>query len=328
MKSSKRSVVHAVLACTAFGGAHALDAAAQEYPTKPIRFVVPFAPGGGTDVLARIVAPKMSESLGKQVIVENRTGAGGNLATEAVAKAPADGYTILLAYIGPIAVSPSMYAKLGFDPVKDFSAVSLMATIPLVLVVHPSLPAKSVKELIALAKARPGQMTYGSAGNGTAQQLSGELFKLLTGTKIVGVPYRGGAPATIGVLTGEVQLLFTGALGVFPHVKSGRLRALAVTTPTRLESVPELPTVAEAGVKGFEVVSWNGVVVPAGTPKPVVDRLNKSITEALHAPEVRQRLNSQGLQIVAGTPQQFDQFIRDEIAKWGKVVRAAGIKAQ
>jgi tripartite-type tricarboxylate transporter receptor subunit TctC len=203
-----------------------------------------------------------------------------------------------------------------------------MATIPLVLVVHPSLPVKSVKELIALAKARPGQMSYGSAGNGTAQQLSGELFKLLTGTDIVAVPYRGGAPATIGVLTGEVQLLFTGALAVFPHVKAGKLRALAVTTSQRLESAPELPTVAESGVKGFEVVSWNGVVVPAGTPEPIVRKLNASINEALTAPDVRQRLNSQGLVIVASTPEAFSTFIEAEIAKWAKVVRAAGIKAE
>ena len=324
MRFSIGRVACAALVFAAAGGA----ASAQDYPTKPIRFVVPFAPGGGTDVLARIVAPKMSLSLGKQVVVENRTGAGGNLATEAVAKSPPDGYTILLAYIGPIAVSPSMHAKLGFDPVKDFAGVSLMATIPLVLVVHPSLPAKSVKDLIALARARPGQMTYGSAGNGTAQQLAGELFKLLTGTQIVGVPYRGGAPATVGVLTGEVQLLFTGALGVFPHVESGRLRALAVTTSQRLESMPQLPTVAEAGVKGFEVVSWNGVVVPAGTPQPVVAKLNASITGALRAPDVRERLKSQGLEIVAGTPQQFEQFIKSEIAKWAKVVRAAGIRAE
>jgi tripartite-type tricarboxylate transporter receptor subunit TctC len=323
----KQAVAGVLLAWVASGTACGV-AGAQDYPAKPIRFVVPFAPGGGTDVLARIVAPRMSESLGKQVIVENRTGAGGNLATEQVAKAPADGYTILLAYIGPIAVSPSLYAKLGFDPVKDFSAVSLMATIPLVLVVHPSLPVKSVRELIALAKSRPGQITYGSAGNGTAQHLAGELFKLLTGTKILGVPYRGGAPAAVAVITGEVDLLFTGALGVFPHIKSGRLRALAVTTAQRLASVPELPTVAEAGVKGFEVVSWNGVVVPAGTPAFIIQKLNASITDALRLPEIGQRLGSEGLEVVASTPQQFEQFIKAEIAKWAKVVRAAGIKAQ
>jgi tripartite-type tricarboxylate transporter receptor subunit TctC len=324
----QRGITGAVLAYAALAAGFASETAAQDYPVKPIRFIVPFAPGGGTDVLARIVAPKMSESLGRQVIVENRTGAGGNLATEQVAKAPPDGYTLLLAYIGPIAVSPSLETKLGFDPVKDFSAVSLMATIPLVLVVHPSLPAKSVRDLVALAKARPGQMTYGSAGNGTAQQLAGELFKLLTETKILGVPYRGGAPATVGVITGEVDTLFTGALGVFPHIKSGRLRALAVTTSQRLASVPELPTVAEAGVKGFEVTSWNGVLVPAGTPSPIVQKLNTSINEALRASDVRQRLESQGLQIVASTPEQFGQFIKAEIAKWGKVVRAAGIKAE
>ena len=322
------AVAGALLAYAACKTGFIGEPAAQDYPSKPIRFVVPFAPGGGTDVLARIVAPRMSESLGKQVIVENRTGAGGNLATEQVAKAPSDGYTILLAYIGPIAVSPSLYAKLGFDPVKDFSAVSLMATIPLVLVVHPSLPAKSVSELIALARSRPDQITYGSAGSGTAQQLAGELFKLLTGTKILGVPYRGGAPAAVAVITGEVDVLFTGALGVFPHVHSGRLRALAVTTSRRLASVPDLPTVAEAGVKGFEVVSWNGVVVPAGTPAAIVQRLNSSINDALRTPEVRQRLSSEGLQIVASTPQEFEQFIKSEIAKWAKVVRAAGIKAE
>ena len=314
--------------CALEGVAPVRAASAEQYPTKVIRLVVPFAPGGGTDVLARIMAPRMSERLGQQVIVENRTGAGGNIGTEFVAKSAPDGYTLLLAYIGPIAVGPSLYPKLGFDPVKDFSAVSLMATIPLILVVHPSMPAKSVRELLNLAKARPGQLTYGSAGNGTAQQLAGELFKLLTGTKIVAVPYRGGAPASVGVLTGEVDLLFTGALGVFPHVKAGRLRALAVTTPKRLASVPELPTVAEAGVKGFEVVSWNGIVVPAGTQQAIVQKLNASILEVLRTPDVEQRLRSQGLEIVGSSPEEFETFIQDEIAKWAKVVRAAGIKAE
>lgn len=325
---TRRKWIVILALCALEGAAPARAASAEQYPTKVIRLVVPFAPGGGTDVLARIIAPKMSERLGQQVIVENRTGAGGNIGTEFVAKSAPDGYTLLLAYIGPIAVGPSLYPKLGFDPVKDFRAVSLMATIPLILVVHPSMPAKSVRELIALAKARPGQLTYGSAGNGTAQQLAGELFKLLTGTKIVAVPYRGGAPASVAVLAGEVDLLFTGALGVFPHIKAGRLRALAVTTPRRLASMPGLPTVAEAGVKGFEVVSWNGIVVPAGTPPAVVQKLNASILDALRAPDVEQRLRSQGLEIVGSSPEEFETFIRDEIAKWAKVVRAAGIKAE
>ena len=314
--------------CAAAGMAPAHAAAAEQYPTKPIRFIVPFAPGGGTDVLARIVAPRMSERLGQQVLVENRTGAGGNIGTEYVAKSAPDGYTLLLAYIGPIAVGPSLDQKLGFDPVRDFRGVSLMATIPLIMVVHPSMPAKSVRDVVKLAKAKPGQLTYGSAGNGTAQQLAGELFKLLTGTQIVGVPYRGGAPASVAVLTGEVDLLFTGALGVFPHVKAGRLRPLAVTTPRRLSSVPDLPTVAEAGVKGFEVVSWNGILVPARTPDAVVKKLHAAITETLRLPDVEQRLRSQGLEIEAGTPAQFEQFIKDEIAKWAKVVRAARIKPE
>jgi tripartite-type tricarboxylate transporter receptor subunit TctC len=325
-RRARTAALLAALACAC--AAASPFARAQDYPVKPIRFVVPFAPGGGTDVLARIVAPKMSETLGRQVVVENRAGAGGNLATEAVAKSAADGYTMLLAYIGPIAVSPSLYRNLGFDPVRDFKAVSLMAMIPLVLVVHPSLPAKSVKELVALARSRPGQMSYGSAGSGTAQQLAGELFKLMTGTRITGIPYRGGAPATVGVLTGEVDLLFTGALGVFPHVDSGRLRALAVTTARRLDAAPRIPTVAEAGVPGFEVSSWNGVVVPAATPEAVVRRLNASINGALQAPEIRDKLKSQGLEIVAGSPEQFGEFIKQEIAKWAKVVRAAGIKAE
>ncbi|MCC7484693.1 MAG: tripartite tricarboxylate transporter substrate binding protein [Burkholderiales bacterium] len=297
------------------------------YPLKPIRFIVPFAPGGGTDVLARIVAPRMSERLGRQVVVENRAGAGGNLGTEFVAKAAPDGYTILLAYIGPISVAPSIDPKPGFDPVRDFRGVSLMATIPLVLVVHPSMPADSVQKLVALARSQPGKLTYGSAGGGTAQQLAGELFKLLTGTKIVGVPYRGGAPASLAVLTGEVDLLFTGALGVFPHVKAGRLRALAVTTAKRLASAPHLPTVAEAGVKGFEVVSWNGILVPAGTPSAIVEKLHGTVTGVLKSPEIEERLRMQGLEVPASTPGYFEQFIKDETAKWAKVVRAAGIKA-
>lgn len=303
-------------------------ATTEQYPVKPIRLVVPFAPGGGTDVLARIIAPKLSERLGQQVIVENRTGAGGNVGTEAVAKSAPDGYTMLLAYIGPFAVGPSLNQKLNFDPVRDFRAVSLMATIPLVLVVHPSMPADSVKKLIALAKTQPDKLTYGSAGNGTAQQLAGELFKLLTGTKITAVPYRGGGPASVAILTGEVDLLFTGALGVFPHVNAGRLRALAVTTRQRLASAPQLPTVAESGVKDFEVVSWNGIVMPTGTPHAIVLKMNASITEVLRSPDVEGRLRSQGLNIVASSPERFDQFIRDEITKWAKVVRAAGIKAE
>jgi tripartite-type tricarboxylate transporter receptor subunit TctC len=301
---------------------------AQDYPTKPIRFVVPFAPGGGTDLLARAVAPRMSDELGRQVIVENRTGAGGNIATEHVAKAAPDGYTILLAYIGPIAVSPSLDKNLGFNPTRDFKAVSLMANIPLVLVVHPSLPVKTVNQLVSLAKAQPGQLSYGSAGSGTAQELAGELFKLMTSTKIVAVPYRGGAPAATALLTGEIHMLFTGALAVFPQVKAGRLRALAVTTAKRLESAPELPTVAEAGVPGFEVVSWNGVVVPSATPDSIVARLNASITKSLGAADTRNRLHAQGLEVVASTPEYFDRFIKAEIAKWAKVVRASGMRSE
>ena len=300
---------------------------AQDYPAKPIRFIIPFAPGGGTDLLARAVAPKMSEQLGRSVVIENRTGAGGNIATEYVAKSAPDGYTILLAYIGPIAVSPSLDKNLGFNPVRDFRGVSQLANVPLVLVVHPSLPVHSVKQLIALAKAKPGALSYGSGGSGTAQELAGELFKLMTSTNIVGVPYRGGGPAATALLTGEIHLLFTGALPVFPQVKSGRLRALAVTTAKRLESAPEVPTVAESGLPGFEVVAWNGVLVPAGTPDPIVTRLHTVITQSLAAPDTRQRLEAQGLEIAASSPQEFERFIKVEIAKWAKVVKAAGMKA-
>lgn len=315
-----------LLVVTSFLAANA--AHAQDYPNKPIRFVVPFAPGGGTDLLARAVAPRMSDHLGRQVVIENRTGAGGNIATEYVAKSAPDGYTILLAYIGPIAVSPSLYKSLGFNPTRDFKAVSLMANIPLVLVVHPSLPVKSVKQLIAIARSQPGQLSYGSAGSGTAQELAGELFKLMTATKILAVPYRGGAPAATALLTGEIHVLFTGALAVFPQVKSGRLRALAVTTAKRLESAPDVPTVAESGVPGFEVVSWNGILVPAGTPDAIVARLHASVTKALAATDTRERLHAQGLEIVASSPEHFERFIKTEIAKWAKVVQASGMRPE
>jgi len=323
MKRTRLSFVVASLLFTV-----AIPVQADVYPSRPVRFVVPFPPGGGTDLLARAVAARLSESLGRQVVVDNRAGAAGNIGTDVVAKAPPDGHTMLLAYIGPVAVSPSLNRQLPYDPVKDFDPVCLMATIPLVMVVHPSLPAKSVKQVIALAKAKPGEMTYGSAGNGSAQQLAGELFKLLTHTRIIDVPYKGGAPATTDLIGGQINLLFTGALGVFPHVQAGRLRALAVTSTKRLTSAPHLPTVAEAGVPGFEVVSWNGVLVPAGTPKAVVSRLNADIVKALKLPDVAERLNSQGLEIVASTPEEFGRFIAAEIAKWSKVVHAAGIRAQ
>jgi len=298
---------------------------AETYPARPVRFVVPFPAGGGTDLLARIVGQQLGEQFGQQFVVDNRTGAGGNIGTEIVARSEPDGQTILLAYFGTIAINPSLYRNLPFDPVRDFAPVSMLAVIPLVMVVNPQLPAKSVKELIAVAKAKPGQLNYGSGGNGSAQHLAGEMFKVLAGVEIAHIPYKGAAPATTDLIGGQLQLMFTGALGVMPHVKSGKLRALAVTSAKRAAGAPELPTMIESGVPGYKVTSWNGVLVPAKTSRSIVLQLNAAIVAALQQPVVRDRLASQGLDVATSTPEAFGAFIKTEIARWAKVVKQSGM---
>ena len=306
-----------------------VPAFAQSFPVKPIRLIVPFPPGAGTDALARAISVRLAENLGQPVIVENRPGAGATLGTDIVAKAAPDGYTMLLSTTSH-AINSSIYAKLPFDALKDFATVVLVATQPSVLVTHPSLPVKNVKDLIALARAHPGQLNYASSGTGTAGHLAGELFKALTGVRFQHIPYKGGGPAVIDVVSGQVQFMFATAASVMPHTRSARLRAIAVTSAQRSPTVPELPTVAESGLAtlaGFEALTWHGIVVPAATPAPVITKINADINAVLATPETKERLATQGVEARGSTPEQFSAFLRAEIPKWSKVVRDSGAKA-
>ncbi len=298
---------------------------AAQWPERPVRMLVGFAPGGGTDATARAIAPKLTELLGQQVIVDNRPGATGNIATDITAKANPDGYTILMGTIAALAINPSLYDKLPFDPVKDLLPVTRAVDSTNVLVLHPSVPAKSVKELVALAKAKP--LNAGSSGVGGAGHLALELFNLQTGVKITHVPYKGGGPAMIDLLGGNIQLIFATAASAVGHIKSGKIRALAVTTLKRSPLVPDLPTVAETGLKGFEANNWYGVLVPAKTSRAIVMRLNKDISTALNTSDIKELLFKQGLDVAPESPEAFGAYIKSEIAKWNKVIRAAGLKA-
>jgi tripartite-type tricarboxylate transporter receptor subunit TctC len=300
---------------------------AQSYPAKPIRLIIPFPPGGSTDILGRSLAQKLSEAWGQQVIVDNRGGAGGTIGADLAAKAPADGYTLLMGHIGTLAVNVALYPKLSYDPVKDFMPVSLVALVPNVLVVHPSLPAKTVAELVAYARANPGKLNYSSGGNGSAAHLAVEYFKLQTKTDIVHVPYKGTGPSVTDLIAGQVSMTMTGAPAVMPHVQSGRIRALGVSSPQRIPALAQIPTVAESGVPGFDATQWYGVVAPAGTPREIVTKLNAEIRKIMQSKEMLERLNTEGAISAAGTPEQFDAYIKSEIARWGTVVRAAGMKA-
>ncbi len=297
------------------------------YPAKQIRVIVPFPAGGPTDAIARAIGQKLSETWGQPVIVDNRPGAGGNIGTELAAKSPADGYTL---FIGTVAnaINQSLFAKLPFDFVRDFAPVTQNYVTGLILAVHPSLPAHTVKELIALAKANPGQLSYSSSGVGGTPHLAGELFNSMAGVKMVHVPYKGSAPAMADLLGGHIQLTFDNMLTVLPQVKAGKLRGLAVTMTTRSPLAPELPTVAEAGLKGFEVKSWNGVVVPTGTPKEIIARLNGEIVRILRQPDLREKFLVQGVELVPTTPEEFGAFIKQDIAKWAKVIQLSGARAE
>jgi tripartite-type tricarboxylate transporter receptor subunit TctC len=317
----------AVVCCAALLSAGATIAAAQQYPTKPIRLVIGFAAGGPSDALARTVGQKLTEKWGQQVIVDIRAGASGNIATELVAKAPPDGYTLLVPAFAH-AVNPSLYSKLPFDAVKDFTPILLFASIANILVVHPSVPATTVQELIVFAKARPGQLVYASAGSGTASHLAGELFNMMAGIQLVHVPYKGLAPAHIDTMGGQIPLMFDGLVNALPAVKTGRLRALGVTTLKRYSGAPDVPTMSEAGLKGFEVNSWYGLLAPAGTSKEIVQRLNMEVVRALREPDTRERLFAIGAEPMDGTPEEFGAYINTEMAKWAKVVKAAGIKVE
>ncbi|TRZ56944.1 MAG: tripartite tricarboxylate transporter substrate binding protein [Rhodocyclaceae bacterium] len=299
---------------------------AQDYPNKPVRMVVPFPPGGTTDILARAVGQKLSESWGQQVVIDNRGGAGGNIGTDIVAKSSADGYTLLMGTVGTHAINASLYGKLPFDPIKDFAPVTLVASVPNVLVVNSTVDSKSVKELIALAKSKPGQLAFASSGNGTSIHLAGELFKSMTGTAMLHIPYKGSAPAIAELLGGQTNMMFDNLPSAMPHIKSGRLRALAVTSIRRSPALPDIPTIAETGISGYEASSWFGVLAPAGTPKDVVAKIQADIAKALNAPEIKERLSGQGAEPVGNTPEQFAEHIKAESAKWAKVVRDSGAK--
>jgi tripartite-type tricarboxylate transporter receptor subunit TctC len=305
----------------------AAPASAQTYPAKLVRLVITFAAGGGSDLAARAVAPRLSDALGQPVVIENRSGANGAVGAEAVAKAPADGYTIMLGAAGTMAVA-SHLTKLPFDPLRDFAPISLVATSPFIVTVHPSVKAESIRDLVALARASPGRLTFGSSGTGGAPQLATELFKSMAGVDMLHVPYKGLGPAITDLLGGQIHVIFADVGLVSAHLKAGRLRGLAVTGSTRSAALPDLPTVAEAGVPGYAAGTWYGLFAPAGTPPMIVSRLSEETRKALAQPEVRASLAAQGVDPAGNTPEQFAAFVREEHAKWGKVIRDAGIKAE
>lgn len=336
MMKSIANHVHSTLGYGLFSFVLASSALAQApgaaqpaaYPARPIRLVVPFTPGGSTDILARAIGQELTKAWGQSVIVDNVPGAGGAIGADKVAKAPADGYTLLMGHIGTLAVNPSLYPRLPYHPVKDFAPVAWVARVPNVLVVHPSVAARNVKELVALAKAKPGQLNYGSGGNGSAANLATEYFKLQTGASLLHIPYRGTAPAVTDLMGGQIQVLFTGAPAVIGQIKAGQLRALAVSSPKRLDALPDLPTVAEAtGLKDFEADQWYGVVAPAGTPREIVTKLNLQINQALNAAELKTRLNNEGAVATPGTPEVFGQLIAREIGRWKPVITSGRVKA-
>ena len=309
----------AILAANLSGHAHA-----QTYPVKPIRLINAFAPGGASDVVARNFAAKLTEYLGQQVTVDPRTGAGGNIAAELAARSPADGYTLLMGTFF-LATNPSLYSKMSYDPQKDFAPISMLTAAPLILCVHPSVPAKSTRELVALAKQHPGELYFPSAGNGTSMHLAGELFNMMTGIKTVHVPYKGSGPGVLDLVSGRLHFMLNPMPEPVPFIKSGKLRALATTTRNRISALPELPPVAEA-VPGYEVLTWQGLVAPAGTPAGIINRLHAELIKALKDPEFESRMRGMGLELYGTTPEQFAQFIKDEHAKWAKVIKATGAR--
>ena len=302
-------------------------AAAQSYPSKPVRIIIPSSTGGAVDGLARIVA-QIAPALGQQVVADNRPGANGMIGMELTAKAAPDGHTIVLGFLGPLAVSPSLVRKLAYDPVKDFAPITMVAAAPLLVAAHPSVPARSVRELIQLAKSRPGQVTYGTGGTGTGGHLTMELFKLTTGVDVLHVPYRGVGPALIDVLGGQISLMVASPISSQPHIKAGRLRGIAVTGARRSPALPEVPTMIESGLPRFESTTWFGVLAPAGTPPAVVSRLHAEIAKVLQQPATREQISSLGADPSGSTPEEFAAHIKAEIAKWAKVVKAADIKPE
>ena len=301
---------------------------AQGYPEKTIRIIVPYTPGGTADLLARTIGQKMAESLGQQVIIDNRPGAGGNIGAGLAAKAAPDGYTILMGTVATHAINPNLYPNMPYDAAKDFAPIILLATLPNLLVVNPSLPARNVKELIALAKAKPGELAFASAGNGTSQHLSGELFKKMIGVDVIHIPYKGSAPAVTDLVGGQVQLMFDNIPSSLPHVRAGKLRALAVTGPRRSPVLPDLPTVSEAGLPGFSITSWFALFAPAGTPDRILLRLNKEAGNALASKQIRQQWMAQGIEPAGGTAEQLSAFVRIEVPRWAKIIRDSGARVE
>lgn len=321
-KMSKTLVIALVLC-----GAGALAQAADPYPSRPIRMIVAYPPGGGTDQVGRVMADQLSQTLGQNVVVDNRGGATGNIGTELAARAVPDGYTLLMGNVAPNAVNISLFKKLGFDPVKDFEPVSLVAVTPNILVAHPSIPVKTIKELIAYARAKPGALNFPSAGVGSSSHLAGEMLKSMTGISMVHIPFKGGGPALVAVIAGEVQIMFATMPAAMPHVKSGKVKPVAVTTAKRSQAMPELPTIAESGIKGYEASTWYGLLAPARTPQPIINRLHGDTVKILAGP-TRQRLEVQGFEPEGGTPAEFAAYIKSEITKWAKVIKDAGIPAE
>jgi tripartite-type tricarboxylate transporter receptor subunit TctC len=302
---------------------------AQTYPSKFIKVFVPAPAGGGTDILARIIGEKFTKSWGQQIVIDNRGGASGTIAAEMAARSAPDGYTLFMLYSGVLTINPVLFKKLPYDPIKDFAPVCMFAQVPNILVVHPSVPVKSVKELIALAKSKPGQLNCASSGIGVSNYMCMELFKSMTGVEWVHIPYKGGAPAMIDLLSGHVQVMFNNLVELAPHLQSGKLRALAVATPKRSAAMPDLPTVAEAGVPGYENLLWYGMVAPAGTPKEIITKLNTEITKIQKMPDVLERLTKTfGAEPIENTPEQMAAYIKEEMVKWAKVAKEAGIKPE
>ncbi len=300
--------------------------AQQSYPTRLVRFVVPFAPGGSTDFMARAAGQRLGERLGQSFVIENRPGAGGAVGTDLVAKSAPDGYTLLLGHVSPMAINPNL-EKVPYNPILDFTAASLLSTSHFVLVVHPSLPVKSVKELIALAKARPGEINYASSGRGTNLYLISELFKSRAGIRLVHIPYKGTGPAAIAMLSGEAQIMFGSVTGLMAHVRTSRLRALAMTSPKRSPLLPEVPTLTEVGLSGIDVGSWTALVAPAGTPREIIARLNAEILQITAMPQYRQQLEKEAIEPLTSNSEQFTAFLKNELEKWGKVIRNSGVKS-
>jgi tripartite-type tricarboxylate transporter receptor subunit TctC len=314
-------VAGAMLAAVACG------AAAQGYPDRSLRVIIPYPPGGSTDLLGRTVAQKLTEVFGQQVVPDNRPGAGGNVGAEIAAKSPPDGYTILLAPVSPMAINVSLYAgRMKFNPETDFAPITLVAKVPLLLVAHPSVPAKNMKELIALAKAQPGRLTYGSAGSGSSNHMVGEMVKMAAGIDMVHIPYRGGAPALVALMAGDVDLVVAQVPSGAQLIKAGRVRGIAISGDKRSPAIPEIPTINESGLPGFDATSWYCIVVPAGTPRPVINRLHTELVKILQSPEVRERLAAEGAEVQTTTPEELAAFVRAEIRKWGAVVKASGAK--